>query len=960
MMMLKNLLQKIQTRSKQKGKMEETPEPKEIQPEPVLVAAPAEEDTSLVDFVDGEIARREAGEEEQIILATPAFDAQKKIATVLERSYAEINATAENPLQSIVLNSFGSLISPPILKCVQSFPNASPTELINILSTANTANRLFLEMPINGAQNATDFFMNVGKSFGSKLERMLSLNVQADETDTDLKPTETPAPTEEEYQRHFAKDFKTPNLITAQFIQTSLNGLSERLPYIQTPEDLAMLTSIELFCQNLGEAANPLIATARDPASSLEDQFKKALIIAAQKQGHLKGMDAEEALASHKRILKSKKSYAGLLVQEIQTITKTPIDYTAIVGNILDKLRGAGIYLEMNTGKIEEGEYVNFRENVSRLNRRFYIKSTEQVVRPEKDPKYTEIETTLAANESKKQKLESEGLEALATDDEIASVLPHASRLILENITLPDRGIPPDLRARANQDYFGTKKELITFLAQKMAGKEIKPLPTLDPDISPNVPGFERGETLKVTNMKGDTQAGRILDVSEYYHGAEASDLPLGSEVQLLGALNETNLVVRLNDKIFHLHPAELTKIEKGAIEIPKQLTDAVTNAEKIIYDHVIGNIKGNMRRVKEELEEMKTGWVRNGFGDGPVVIVARALGKEEGYYRDGRTKVDRHPLGRVGKVTDIDGEYLTVDIFGTNESLQIHAEEVDKLRRTNDMQLVEPKLKTAINESEGEYAKLEERLKGVISEGIGNLRAMATPNGIIGLFLGQYLAEDKLPEETRENPLRQLRGLQRKIDYSKIEKDARAAVLAEMEIFPDPEERTGTIDAANLVPELAKQLMAGYRVGKPLTEKERLTRGDLLVRTVDDGIAKGTVGKYRDECGQEHGGIHINYIGDGDRTCTTRRYHAHAERAFETPKTAEQRTTLLKQLTQQVEKAVLPIQEKYKNETQEIIRQSKEIATSLASLGMPTEQIRTIFEQNLGDTSYLRANKII
>jgi hypothetical protein len=370
-----------------------------------------------------------------------------------------------------------------------------------------------------------------------------------------------------------------------------------------------------------------------------------------------------------------------------------------------------------------------------------------------------------------------------------------------------------------------------------------------------------------------------------------------------------------------------------------------------------MGSAKQSLDENKEKLSELKSNLMERRYGNNQRVIVARALGEKEGFYKDGRTKVENHPLNRTGKVTEIDGQMITVYMFDTGDYKKFHADELDRLKRIDNIRPIMGPVAAIIKKFGKDYTTFDTRRTELITDGVDTLRTMGFADAVIGYFLSQHISRDRLPTEVMANPFDAIKKLERGIDYQAFEKDARTAVLEKLQIAPTLK---GKVDLENLTTTLAEGVLHGYKIGELIKPEEKLREGCLLVRTQEaDRLARGLVGKYEDICSNYEEGIHVFYIGDeNNRRCTTKRVHAHAKKAYEVPTLEEKKRELLAQIIPTVQEALLPIQEKYGTQIRDLAEQSRALAGDLVDLGMTQDQINNAFRTNIDNPYYLRGKK--
>ena len=323
----------------------------ELNPEgtnPLTEMQPEEdEDDFIAGLVDEDLSKRNAAQDEEVTFQNLDFDPQKKIASILDSTSRVHQVISRDPVKSLILGSFGDSLPLSFSEEVIKIPEASPKDLIGIVSAGIVGKKLSF---VSGAQEigtAKDSIYGLGKSFGERLERFFSLNLNADpasgqdQQNTPKKTQETVEP----YQQPFFEGFRPDSIISAKFISDNLPGLSDRLKYIKNAEELAMLTTLSIGSSFLGRDGQNLVEAAKNPDSDLEQLLKTSLFFVAQKQGLLKGVSSKEALEKYETTIRSRKAYSQFLGQELDEISAIKIDYSEINKRIVSRLSEREIIL---------------------------------------------------------------------------------------------------------------------------------------------------------------------------------------------------------------------------------------------------------------------------------------------------------------------------------------------------------------------------------------------------------------------------------------------------------------------------------------------------------------------------------------------------------------------------------------------------------------------------------------
>jgi len=964
--MVNTILEKIKNKIKKELNLEVQPKPTAIItpviPEMAPIITVIDDENDEEDFlaaIDDEIARREEGEEEKIVMPVQEFDAQKKIATILERDFGKATRFVTlNPVRNILETSMGGS-APDISDYLEGYPDIDSSEVPAIISTAASAKRLSLTVPKDRVRNANEFFMNTGKAFGSKLERILTLKLDAPEVKKE-RAIEINQTIEEDYQKPFFGDFKATSLIAAKVIQDSLGETIVRLPYIQTPEELAMLTSIGVSCKLLGEMAAPLMEAVKNPNSKLEDVFQTALVLAAQKHGQLKNVSVDEALSKYKQLIGSRTVYATHLTNEINALIETRMDFPNLARGIRTELIKKNIYIESEEVS-DEDEYINFKNDLAEMNLSFFRRIEEKIVPIKETKAFKREQIKLQQAEAKMEKIRTGKLEDFATDPQFAEKYEDMARLIVENIGIRTEDIPENLRTPSQRNYSIYKKLLLNAIINKVVEKR-------NANMFRRIGDFGVGDRVRVVGIKERIRANNYYD---YLEGGSTNHVPLGAEGEFVDVSQRDSIGVRFkghyNGEVFWLKPEELeiakalpirneSESKKPTEEELEKLNVRVKEVEEYIWRNVKRAAEEEIGDSKDTIKNMEQQNTQRRFRDDTKVIVARALGKEDGYYRDGKTKVANHPLERMGEVYTVDGMQIKVDIPEEDGYIILHADELDRLEEIENTTPLKKKVAAAIEKADKEYTAFNSLRTELVSEGTDNLRAMGFSDGVIGFFLNQYIESDKLPEALRTDPFNEIKKIEKGINHKEFKKEIEAAIFGKMHIVPTLEDK---VNFRDLTTAIAEGVLNGYRVGEPLRERERLEEGCLLIR-IDDaigGLTKGLIGKYNDTCDKEEDGIHVVYLeGRGNRVCTLKREHARATKAYDVPKDENKRKELLAEIIPAIQKAVLTIQERYEAQTRDLAEKSDTLAGDFVDLGMSQDTIRKAFGKNVGlDTYYLR-----
>ncbi len=654
------------------------------------------EDDFLVDMINGAIDERNSGEEEEVQVEERVYDPVSKIASIIQKKKKyESPGGGFSPLNQMVAGMLAGEFSFKEAEENASLQRMAPHELAGILLSAEASKKLPLGRKAGEIRRAEEYVEEMGLRFGGLIERLLEV-MPAKTGQGAKKPEKKKYIRKQEGKdasyNYFFTGYDQPTLVAANYVHRLLKGYEQRLREINDADELAKLVMISIGSKSLPrDEAKVIDDRCINGNFKLDDLVKQVLSRIAKNKGLLQELDADEIPERYEQMMDDRLAYASYIKEELKRIWGVRFDYKMIEEKIIEDI-GKKTKLFVDARRVNDKEhYLEFRKSLLNLHLSMFREVKKQAIGD--DTRYN-------ARMQELEKAEN-ALKAVKGATEFGEVYGWVNKKDYWNDVV--KKACGTLNVSISGEEIGDEE----MLGEAGFRQRVRDAITkkVDQNLELILKGsFIKGEAVEVIKL-GEINP---FDGSQtYYYGGDEEDLPIGSRGEVVGALNEHNLIVSFKKgkmaagEVYHLHPDEIKAAGRGEYEallgeqgnnagewVTGKLEEIESEIQKGYFmpakKKAVEDLKDGAAKARMRAEQRLEDFGREMFKRHESVRVARALGKA-GYYKFGRLGVKNNPTGMLGEIlgTHDDGTKGFWDVsLNSGDIKTFHIDELDKLEK--------------------------------------------------------------------------------------------------------------------------------------------------------------------------------------------------------------------------------------------------------------------------------------